>query len=89
MKIEEQLTDIQREEFSKLRESPGWEVVSAIATEIIKNECSLEDIDEKLSSEEYKSEAIGRKKAKKMFTSLFNEVNGVLTKIENKKIDYS
>lgn len=85
----EQLTDEQRESFYSLKNSEGWLVVQKLAADILEDECDLDSVKDELPAEEFKIETLARRKAKEMFTRVFDDVKGLSTYLYKKKIDYS
>ena len=83
------LSEIQSDAFEDLKKSTGWGIISEVAHRIMEEECNLDDVDEKLNSEEYKVECVGRKKAKYMFKQLFDEVKVLDKQVEFSKKDLS
>ncbi len=83
------LNEIQLNAFEELKKSNGWSIISEIVQEVIEKDCDLEEVEESLEANEYKTECLARKKAKKLFTQLFSEVEYINKEIEFKKKDYS
>lgn len=82
--------DLSKEEvISDLHKSLGWGVVSEMAAKIMEDECNLEDVSDELPDAEYKAQCVGRKKAKKMFKRIFEEVKGKAIGFKKNKPDYS
>ena len=87
--IAEGMSKLQLEALSEIRQSVNWGVISKLVKEIIDKDCDLDIVSDDLSCEEYKIECLARKKAKRMFTQIFDDVNDASVLIEKKKIDYS
>ena len=83
------LSPIQQDAYNELKKSNGWTIVCEILDKVIREECNLDDVDEKLTPEEYKSECIGKKIAKRMFKSVFGEIEYLNKEVEKSKKDFS
>lgn len=88
MNILQKLNEEQRKSFEEIKSSTGYEAILNIANEILDDECKLEDVDDNLPAEEYKTEMLARKKATIMFWRVFQNIDNLSKNINLSKINY-
>lgn len=82
------LTEEQKESWDVVKSSLAWGVIRNLAHEIIVRECDLEAIPITLSDNEFKIENLARRKAKIMFTQIFEDIEGINNSMVKEKINY-
>ena len=82
-------SNIQLEALNELKKSTAWGIILEKAKDFVDKECDLEKVGDTLPDNEYKIECQARKKAKEMFTSIFNEIKTIDKEIDFTKKDYS
>ena len=80
-------TDEQIKVLYKLTKEPGWGIVASLANKLLER-ANLENVDIKLSAEEYKIECLSFLKAKDMFKQIFKDVDAILYADKKSKVNY-
>lgn len=83
-----QFTAEQLDAFKELKESLAWGVISNLASKIMSDFCNLNEVDEKLLAEEYKTQCLAKKLAKKMFNQIFEDIEFTEEQVKKSKKRY-